>query len=125
MKRNVSAGALALLLTITLSACGSGESLMDNPEIQRALSGGQNVWTDSDIQGYITADTAVREQDDFAAAVNKEWKLQVGDEYRSALQDVEEIVFQKEKKEDLRFSLHLPGQGFRLVHLQELTSGHL
>ena len=98
MKRNVSAGALALLLTITLSACGSGESLMDNPEIQRALSGGQNVWTDSDIQGYITADTAVREQDDFAAAVNKEWKLQVGDEYRSALQDVEEIVFQKEKK---------------------------
>ncbi len=51
-------------------------------------------WIDSDITGSIGEDDEIALCDDFAAAVNKDWKLEQ-DRPFTLLQDVEELMIQK------------------------------
>ena len=85
--------AWAVILSITLCACGGkggGKGLES--------LGFASAWVDSDLVGSITEDMEIREQDDFAAAVNKEWKLDMGDEYYGVFQGVSDKVMANKKK---------------------------
>ena len=80
-----------VLLCIGLTACSS-ESVLST------LPGSPGKWVDSDLIGSIGKDDQIREQDDFAAAVNGPWKLKQGDTYFTLLQDVKDAVMEKRKQ---------------------------
>ena len=99
MKRKRSALALALLLAFTTTACSSAldEYLPDSDE-DYVVADNKTGWIDSDLRGAIKEDTEIRLQDDFAAATNKQWKLEIGDTFYDSLRDVESAVLEKMKK---------------------------
>ena len=83
----------ALLLSaglLTLSGCDS--------EVQKLkVSDFEGPWVDSDLMDVITESDNFREQDDFAAAVNKDWKLKQT-RIRPSLADIEDAVMEKKKR---------------------------
>ena len=95
----------AFLLAFSLCACagGGGESAgstgggSDLDDLKKMMGVG-GPWVDSDLIGSVTADKEIREQDDFAAAVNKEWKLEQGDKVYQTFEGVSEKVMANEKK---------------------------
>ena len=93
MKRKKTAVIVSLALALTLTACSSNTDekiqALSSIDPWKLMSRG---WVDSDLQGSITDDMDIRLQDDFAAAVNKDWKLQIGDEYYGVFQDMEDTV---------------------------------
>ncbi len=92
MKRNRLTAVLSLILCLSLCGCspesGNGTNF---------LTGETRKWVDSDIQGFVLADMEYRLQDDFAAAVNKEWKLEDPDRFSETFQEVSDAVHAKMK----------------------------
>lgn len=94
MKRRATTIVISLGMALVLAACSTGTggtAAVGNPLTQT------NGWVDSDLIGAVTADTEYRLQDDFAAAVNKEWKLSVGNQYHNVLQKTSDSVMEKMK----------------------------
>lgn len=98
-------GFCAFLLALCLCACagGGGEAAGstggggDLDDLKKMMGVG-GPWVDSDLIGSVTADMEIREQDDFAAAVNKEWKLEQGDKVCQTFEGVSEKVAANAKK---------------------------
>lgn len=89
---------MALLLTaglLVLSGCGAEDQKLKVTDFE-------GPWVDSDLMDVIKESDNFREQDDFAAAVNKEWKLEQT-RIRPSLSDIEDAVMAKKKRvvEDL------------------------
>ena len=78
---------LALMLALSASACALEEQIAENMDLT-------SRWIDSDLTGVILEDTQIRLQDDFAAAVNKDWKLEIGDSYHNVLQEITDTTLQ-------------------------------
>ena len=98
MKKRPTIVVTSLVMAFVLTACaaassGTAESFQDR--LSSALSKG---WVDSDLYDSVKADKEYRPQDDFAAAKNKEWKLEVGHDYYGVFQDVSDAVLEKMKK---------------------------
>ena len=98
MKKRPTIVVTSLVMAFVLTACaaassGTAESFQDR--LSSALSKG---WVDSDLYDSVKADKEYRPQDDFAAAKNKEWKLEMGNEYSGVFQDVSDLVLEKMKK---------------------------
>ena len=91
MKKRVLSSIFAILLALTVTACSGVEAL-------QSLAGNGNKWVDSDLTGSVSADEKIREQDDFAAAVNGPWKLETGDQHHGVLQDVTDAVLARKKQ---------------------------
>ena len=91
MKRKVLSAACAVMLCISLTACGGAD-------IMSQIAGSSNKWVDSDLIGTVPADAEIRLQDDFAAAINQEWKNEVGDQFRGTFQDAVDNVFENKKQ---------------------------
>lgn len=81
----------AVLLSVLLTACSMDSDL-------GSLTGNRKVWVDSDLIGAVKEADQIREQDDFAAAVNGGWKLEQGDKYYGTFQDVSDSVLVKKKQ---------------------------
>ena len=64
---------LAVTMTVTSSAC-TGEMSTDGGTVTVP---GKGMWTDSSIRGEVTAESEIRLQDDFAAAANKDYLLEL------------------------------------------------
>ena len=98
MKRKAATIAISLGMAFVLSACSAGAgSGAEGAAIEMSFGETQG-WVDSDLIGSVTADREYRLQDDFAAAVNKEWKLEAGDKYSDVLQKTSDTVLAKMKK---------------------------
>ena len=99
MKKNKIAAILAVLLALSVTACtastGDGSSSVS---VSSSLLSENAGWVDSDLMDSVSADKEVRLQDDFAAAANKEWKLQMGDTYYGTFQDIDSVKLEKMKK---------------------------
>ena len=99
MKKNSMAAIISFAMAFVMAACGQstgeGDASFNTSEFTSSFS---KMWVDSDLQGSVTADKEIRLQDDFAAAVNKDWKLEMGDKYFEALQDMEDAKIIKMKK---------------------------
>lgn len=80
----------AVLLAASLTACG-GE------EVVSTVLGNTNPWVDSDIIGSVPEGAKIRVQDDFAAAVNGPWKLEMGDTYYGTFQEVTDAILVRKK----------------------------
>ena len=91
MKKRLFSFVCAILLALTVTACSGVEAL-------QSLAGNGNKWVDSDVTGSVSADEKIREQDDFAAAVNSPWKLETGDQHHGVLQDVTDAVLVRKKQ---------------------------
>lgn len=76
MKKKFLSVVCAVVLSISLTSCSLADTL-------GKLSGNAATWVDSDLIGAIPEDKEIRVQDDFAAAVNQEWKKETGDNYRN------------------------------------------
>ncbi len=87
MKKKIISVACAAMLCISLTSCSGGEFMSK-------LAGNSSKWVDSDLIGAVSADAEIRLQDDFAAAVNKDWKLQQGDNYEGLFQDTLDSVLE-------------------------------
>lgn len=83
MKRKMISLMLVACL-LTLAGCGSESNTLTNK------------WIDSDIKGFVTADTVVSEKDDFAAAVNKDLILS-GELEGSNLGNIQRIIAEKKR----------------------------
>ena len=66
--KKITALALSAALISGLTACGDDDGFLSEDV----------KWVDSDLTDAISEDDEIRLQDDFAAAVNKEWKLENG-----------------------------------------------
>ena len=98
---------ICLLLSLIVTACsvgtedeasGSGESIsISGPGMD--LFDDDAKWVDSDLYGSVTADRDVRLQDDYAAAVNRDWKLAIGDQYSGALDEAGNTI--REQKQQI------------------------
>ncbi len=99
MMKNKIAAMLAIILAISITACssdvGGGTLSVDS---KNPLDESTGPWVDSDLFDSVSADKEIRLQDDFAAASNREWKLQLGNQYSAPLQDIEREVIAKMKK---------------------------
>ncbi|MBO5550956.1 MAG: M13 family metallopeptidase [Lachnospiraceae bacterium] len=73
------------MLALDLTACTAADELQS----------GDVKWIDSDLED-VRVDDEVRLQDDFAAAVNREWKLE--QDYAPALDDIYDVVLTKKKQ---------------------------
>lgn len=91
MRRKITALVLALAMALTLCAC-------DAEELIAKIIPSSNNWVDSDLIGSVTADMEFREQDDFAAAANKEWKLQIGEQYSGTADEIFKAVLARKKQ---------------------------
>ena len=91
MRNRLTALLLALVMIAALAAC--------NPEeLASKIDPSKRSWVDSDLIGAIKAEDEIRPQDDFAAAVNKDWKLEQGEAYAGLFDDVSRAVIAKKKK---------------------------
>ena len=80
MMKNKIAAMLAIILAISVTACSSevgGGTVSIATKDPLEFTG---PWIDSDLFDTVSADKEIRLQDDFAAASNKEWKLQLGNQ---------------------------------------------
>ncbi len=64
--KKIAALLLSVLMAASLCGCTAG-----GPDLSAAPGGGR--WVDSDVKGYVKAQDTTRLQDDFAAAVNRDW----------------------------------------------------
>lgn len=91
MRNRITALLLALVMIASLAAC--------NPEeLASKIDLSKRAWVDSDLSGAIKAEDEIRPQDDFAAAVNKDWKLEKGEAYAGVFDDVTRAVTAKKKQ---------------------------
>ena len=81
---------LTISITIISTACGvATDSAAFSKEKAVGSQLGKTVrWIDSDISGSITEDDDIRLQDDFSAAANKEWKIQMGDTFYEIVNEI-------------------------------------
>ncbi|MBQ6928522.1 MAG: M13 family metallopeptidase [Oscillospiraceae bacterium] len=91
MRKRLTALLLALVMIAALTAC-------DPEELASKIDPSKRNWVDSDLIGAVKADDEIRLQDDFAAAVNKDWKLEKGEQYAGLFDDVAQAVMAKKKK---------------------------
>lgn len=98
MKKNKMAAILSFVMAFVITACSTDAGGEMDLGFLNSLLDTSKKWVDSDLQGVITEDTNIRLQDDFAAAVNMEWKLQAGDKYYSILQQEGDAVIEKMKR---------------------------
>ncbi len=97
-KRKTKALLLSIGLTIVLSACSSSAGVSsDGGLAQMFYDAYAQPWVDSDIQYAITEDMDISIKDDFAAAVNRDWKLGMEDEYYDLFQEAVDAVYEKQK----------------------------
>ena len=92
MKKKLLSAVCAVVLSISLTACSSGGEFLSK------LAGNTNKWVDSNLIGSVPEDTEIRLQDDFAAAVNQEWKNSLGEEKKLLFQDVSDNVLNNKKR---------------------------
>ncbi|MCR5687585.1 MAG: M13 family metallopeptidase [Lachnospiraceae bacterium] len=85
----VTAAALALTGCDAVSESFSGEAL--------DFLGDEDGWIDSDLIGSMDSVTDVRLQDDFAAAVNAEWKHSVGSAFSDTFQELSDRIYENKK----------------------------
>lgn len=81
----------SVAMALILSACSMGEA-SDALSSLNPMELMSNGWVDSDITGSVSEDVDIRLQDDFAAAVNRQWKLEMGDKYFETLQDISDVM---------------------------------
>lgn len=93
MKRPKVTVILSAVLALILTACSAGSAGGEAGSSAKILLSG--AWVDSDLIGSVSADQEIRLQDDFAAAANKEWKLEVGDKYVDTFQNISDAVIEK------------------------------
>jgi len=91
MRNRIIKAAGAVFLSVSLCACGSGDSA-------KISSGPGKKWVDSDLIGAVSQDHVIREQDDFAASVNQAWKAEIGDRFYNVFQDVSDAVTANKKQ---------------------------
>ncbi|MCR5452352.1 MAG: M13 family metallopeptidase [Lachnospiraceae bacterium] len=91
MKGTIKKGLALLLSVVTVFSSGCGAE-----DIAEVLD--NSVWVDSDVIGTVSADKEVRLQDDFAAAANKEWKLDLGETSKDIFSEVTDEVYKKMEK---------------------------
>ena len=91
MRNRIIKAAGAVFLSVSLCACGSGDSAS-------ITSGPGKKWVDSDLIGAVSQDHVIREQDDFAASVNQAWKAEIGDRFYNVFQDVSDAVTANKKQ---------------------------
>ena len=97
-KRKPKALLLSIGLTIVLSACSSSAGVSSDGGLAQMLYDAYaQPWVDSDIQYAITEDMDISIKDDFAAAVNRDWKLGMEDEYYDLFQEAGDAVYEKQK----------------------------
>lgn len=100
MKKKKLAVAISVVLAFVITACskdvGNSTISIDSAGTNQGTIG--SAWVDSDLQGVITEDKEIRLQDDFAAAANREFKLDIGDKYYGPMNDVSDAVLAKMKK---------------------------
>ena len=102
MFKKSGAAILSVIMAFVIAGCGAGaagEGDSKQEEIMNLIKDATKPkWVDSDISGSIKPEDEIRLQDDFAAAVNKDWKLERGDSYYGVFQDAADSVLQKKKK---------------------------
>ena len=91
MRNRITALLLALVMIASLTACNA-------EELASRIDPSKRSWVDSDLIGAVKAEDEIRPQDDFAAAVNKDWKLEKGEAYAGLFSDVDRAVMEKKKK---------------------------
>lgn len=101
MTKKIVALVLSISITIISSACGAPDlGKLDNPKENAKGSrlGSTIGWIDSDIIEAIDENDNIRLEDDYAAAVNKEWKLSMGDTFHQVFQGTADRVLEKKKQ---------------------------
>ena len=93
---------IVLMLSLLMTGCSEGEILK--------MAGIKQKWIASDIAGTVTAETDVRLQDDYAAAVNKDWILAHSDG-RGASTMLEVLTNVLKKKRTLLEDTTVTGKG--------------
>ena len=97
LKRKPKALLLSIGLSIVLTACSSSAEVSSEGSLAQMLYDSYaQPWVDSDIQYAITEDMDISIKDDFAAAVNREWKLEIGDKYHDIFQEATDTVLDKQ-----------------------------
>ena len=97
-KRKPTALLLSIGLSAVICACSSSAEVSTGESAkQLLLAAYEQTWVDSDLQDAITEDMDIRLQDDFAAAVNRDWKLGMEDEYYDLFQEAGDAVYEKQK----------------------------
>jgi putative endopeptidase len=97
-KRKPTALLLSIGLSIVLTACSSSAEVSTGESAkQLLLAAYEQTWVDSDLQGVITEDKDISLKDDFAAAINRDWKLEIGDKYHDIFQEATDTVLEKQK----------------------------
>ena len=97
---------IVLMLSLLMTGCSEGEILK--------MAGIKQKWIASDIAGTVTAETDVRLQDDYAAAVNKDWILAHSDG-RGASTMLEVLTNVLKKKRTLLEDTTVTGKGIEEV----------
>ena len=97
MKKRIAACLLALLL-LCMTGCEKISKMMN--------TGGASAWINSDMKESYENVGEIRLQDDFAAAINRDWVVSQEGEAGGMLNSIMETVDEREK-EILSFRLHL------------------
>ena len=97
---------IVLMLSLLMTGCSEGEILK--------MAGIKQKWIASDIAGTVTAETEIRLQDDYAAAVNKDWILAHSDG-RGASTMLEVLTNVLKKKRTLLEDTTVTGKGIEEV----------
>ncbi len=99
MKKRPTTVMLSLVMAVVLTACSAGSQEAAGGSFQERLDAALNKgWVDSDLIDSVKADVEYRPQDDFAAAKNKAWKQEIGDNYYGVFQNISDQVTEKMKK---------------------------
>ncbi len=99
MFKKSGAAILSVIMAFAIVGCGAGSGDSSDKDIMSLVqSATKQKWVDSNITGSIKPEDEIRLQDDFAAAVNKDWKLEMGDKYYGVFQDASDAVLEKKKK---------------------------
>ena len=84
---------VAVLLALSLAVLGG----CGDEDKKLTVADFEGPWVDSDLMDVITESDEFRPQDDFAASVNKDWKL-AQTRIRPSLSDINEAVMAKKKR---------------------------
>ena len=84
---------MAVLLALSLAVLGG----CGDEDKKLTVADFEGPWVDSDLMDAITESAEFRPQDDFAASVNKDWKL-AQTRIRPSLSDINEAVMAKKKR---------------------------